>query len=105
MRTLIKYNLKIIRSSPIYWAATGFIAAFFGLFIFLIYPQSTNFSITLHEVTYIEIVLMIFVFCTSIYFSHINYSIEQLVQVPKCLCIFARLLSTAILLGFFYSFH
>ena len=99
MRTMIKYNLKIIRSSPIYWAATGFIAAFFGLFIFLIYPQSTNFSITLHEVTYIEIVLMIFVFCTSIYFSHINYSIEQLVQVPKCLCIFARLLSTAILFG------
>ncbi len=99
MRALIKYNLKIIRSSPIYWVATGFVAAFFWLFIFLIYPQSTNFSMTLHEITYIEIVLMIFVFCASIYFSHINYLVEQLVQIPEYLCIFARFLSTVVLFG------
>ena len=99
MRALIKYNLKIIWSSPIYWASTGFIAAFFELFVFLIYPQSTNFSITLHAVTYIEIILMIFVFCAAIYFSHINYSVEQLVQIPEYLSIFTRLLSTIVLLG------
>lgn len=97
MSTLIKYNLKIIWMSPIYWVANGFITAFFLLFIFLIYPQSINFSVTLHGITYIEIIIMIFVFCSSVYFSRISYSIEQLVQIPNYMCIIARLLATGIL--------
>lgn len=94
----MKYNMKMVQLSPVYWIAVGFTGAFFSFFIFLIYPSSINFSFSLNDgLAYIEVIMMILVFCSAAYFSHLAYSLEEIVQISKTKCILARLLSTAVM--------